>query len=281
MWWLLACTAQKESLPESGAVDTGDPVPESYLVAWGTDPDPITAGEQAEFTLQITDQDGRPIEDLQQSHQRMVHTVFISADLATFRHLHHEDYAALTADDLRTATYRFPLTLPTSGGYAVGFDYAHRNQYLHTDDRLTVAGDAAQLPAPDLTELASVVVDDVRFDLRWDVAPIAGFESAWTVTLSDAQSGEPITDLEQWLGADAHAVMTPATTDRIDHSHAWFPGMESAPPGHDMPHQYTGPDVPFHYTFPTAGSWKVWIQCARASAPGEVLTAPFVFTVSP
>ncbi len=278
---LLACDGNpKESAAPAGDSDTGS-IPESYLVDWRTDPDPLSAGEAGVFTLQVTDQDGRPVEDLQQSHQRMIHSVFVSADLATFQHLHHEDYADITADDLRAATYRFPITLPTSGAYAVGFDYAHRNRYLHTDDSLSVGGAAPQLDSPDLTEVTSVVTGGVRFDLAWVVSPIAGYESAWSVTLSDAQSGEPVTDLQQWLGADAHVVMAPAALGRIDHSHAWFPGMENAPPGHDMPHQYSGPEVPFHYTFPEAGAWKMWIQCTRASDPDNVLTAPFVFTVSP
>ena len=81
---LLACA------PGSREPDTGGPheVTETHL-DWSTDPDPLVAGEEGTFTLQITDQDGRPVEGLQENHERMVHTMFVSADWTSFTHTHH------------------------------------------------------------------------------------------------------------------------------------------------------------------------------------------------
>lgn len=277
--WLLACTGNPA---DSETKDTGteEKIPSSYQVIWSTDPNPLVAGAEGQFTETVTDQDGNPIDDLQQVHQRMVHTIFISKNLADFHHVHQEDFTPVTADDLRSATFHLPVTLQFSGDYGLGFDYAHRNQYLHTESALAVNGSPEQGEA-DLTVSTSASDRDVKVDLTWDTAPMAGFESAWTVTLSDASSGAPITDLVQWLGADAHCVMTDVELASIDHTHAWFPGMENAPPGHDMPHQYPGPTIPFHYTFQTAGFHKMWVQFAREGAPDSAYTVPFVFEVSP
>ena len=270
---LLACTGSKDSTPQDS-----DPIPSSYLVNWSTSPDAV-AGAEVEFTLQVTDQDGNAIEDLQQEHQRMVHTIFISQDLTDFQHLHQEDFTDLTVENLKNATFSFPITLKKAGSYKLGFDYAHRNQYLHTEDWMEVSGEPlAGTPTPDTATTA--LIDDMELSLTWDLAPMAGFETSWVLTVKDTD-GNPVTDITPWLGADAHAIVTDIDLTSIGHTHAWVPGMETAPPGHDMPHTYPGPILPFHYTFLNAGTYKMWIQFARDRDPSKVYTVPFWFTVSP
>jgi hypothetical protein len=277
---LLACTGRTDG--GDTAVDTA-PVEgvTGYDVEFTTDPTPAVAGEQATFTLRVLDQLGRPIEDLQQAHARMVHTLFISKDLVSFQHLHHEDFASLTADDLRTATYHFPVTFPMAGDYRVVFDFAHEDQYLTQDSWLTVAGAPAQSTELALDYSTPRVVDDVTVALTWDVEPYAGYDSEWTVHVTDTATGADITDLVQWLGADAHAAVVSADLAYASHTHAWFPGMDGTPPGHDMPHLYDGPDLPFHFVFPTAGAYKMWVQFARAGAPDTPYVADFAFDVLP
>lgn len=276
MLLLLACSGDPDSPGE-----TGDPVPSAYQVLWSTEPEPLVATQQGQLSLQVTDQDGRPIEDLQQSHQRMIHAIFISSDLEDFQHLHQEDYAEITADNLRNASFSFPITPALSGDYRLAFDYAHRNKYLHTEDQLAVTGSPAALPEPQLVENSIAEDRGLRAQLSWEVEAISGYESSWSVHITEVESGAEVTNLVQWLGADAHAVTTDAGLNAIGHTHAWFPGMENAPPGHDMPHQYTGPDVPFHYSFNVAGLNKIWVQMAREDAPDQPYTFPFIFTVAP
>lgn len=272
---LLACSASDGA---DTAVDTGPFEITDYISTLSTDPDPPQAGSAAQVTVRITDQDGRPIEDLQQSHARMVHTVFVSADLRDFQHLHQEDVTAISADDLRSATFRFPATFPAAGGYAASIDFAHRNVYQSERVAFTVEGAPAQASEPDLTLSETATDGGVTATLRWDAEPYAGVEAVWTVLLAEAD-GTPVTDLVQWLGADAHVAMASADLARIQHSHAWFPGMEDMAPGHEMPNLYTGPDVPFHYVFREPGWYRMWVQVARAPAPEEPLVFSFAFEV--
>ena len=58
---LLAC-ASSPDLDTAAPMETAHAVT-SYNLDWTTDPDPLLAGEAGLFTLQITDQDGHPIED--------------------------------------------------------------------------------------------------------------------------------------------------------------------------------------------------------------------------
>lgn len=275
---LLAC-AGPSTPSESTPLDSGPQVVTSYNLDWSTEPSPLRAGEPGEFSVQITDQEGRPIEDLQLNHERMVHTMFISADWTYFAHLHHEDFADLTVDDLKNATYHFPLTLPVAGPYFMMFGYAHENRWLYNEDRMEVEGSPGQAAAPDTTPDAEVEVGDLRATLSWGAPPIAGFEANWSVEVTTLD-GTPVTDLIPYLGADAHCAVVNTDLSWGSHTHAWFPDMDNMAPGMEMPHLYDGPDLPFIYTFPTAGAYKMWVQVVRASAPDDVVTLPFVFEVA-
>lgn len=271
MWLLIGCGGP--------LADTASTTPVTgYDVTWSISPDPAVAGEPATFTWQVVDQLGRPIEDLQQTHERMVHVAFLSRDLEEFQHVHHEDYAELDVEDLREATFTFPLTLATTGDYRVVFDFAHQNVYQHVEDDFVTAGDVPQLDSPAIDTVTERVVDGLTVALTWDTAPRAGYEAAWSVEVTDA-AGEPVTDVVQYLGADAHAVMVASDLGWLTHTHAWFPGMENTAPGHDMPHLYDGPSIPFKYVFPAAGDYKMWVQFARSDAPDAPYTVPFWFEV--
>lgn len=265
--------------------DTGDTPGEdtevtAFVLDYRTDPDPPVAGEPAELWYSILDQDGEPVENLQQNHQRMVHVVILSEDLSSFEHRHHEDQYDVTADDLRTATFHLTETFPYSGKFLVAFDYAYANQYKQSTVYEEVAGDVPQRDAPVEDLSTTVTIDGYTAVFSWDVPPIAGYESQIWAHVTDDQ-GEEITDMTQWLGADAHWVVAKSDVSLIAHTHAYIEGMDKVPPDHDMPHAYSGPDLPFHYTFANAGLYKSWLQFAREGAPDDPVTIPFMFKVSP
>ena len=277
---LAACTSAEDSAGDSAA-DTAEAPITDYVVTYALDPDPLVAGAASEFTFRIRDQLGRPVPDLQTTHDRIVHVQSVSRDLTSFQHLHEEDYAALTADDLRNSTFHFPLTVPLAGDYYVVYDFADHNQYLTRADWLTATGEPAQAAAPDLTPVDTVTADGVTGTLSWDTTAVPGHEAAFTVHLTDA-AGEVGTDndpLVQYLGADAHLFITTTALDWSYHTHAWYPGMDNVAPGHTMPHTTDGPDLPFHAVLPVAGTYKMWLQFTRASDPAHVYVLPFVFTV--
>lgn len=271
----LACTAGGDG-SDSGAVGPHEVT--GYEALWSTDPDPLVAGETGQMQVQIVDQLGFPIENLQVNHDRMVHTVIVSRDWSSFSHVHHEDYADLTADDLRNSTFRFPLTLPVAGSYFVMFDYAHQDAWLQSTADMDVDGSPAQEQAPDTTPTTVAEVGGLVVTLTWEVPAQIGVESAWSLNIQ-TEDGEDVTDLTQYLGADGHAAIVNQSTTAGTHTHAWFPGVGEMAPSMEMPHQYPGPYLPFHFVFDEPGPHKMWVQFAREST-GEVYTAPFVFDVA-
>lgn len=273
---IVACTS---TVGDSSGLDSTNPDVTGYQVVWNSAPAPMQAGAESQFTLQVQDQEGRAIDDLQQNHQRMVHTLFVSADLASLTHTHQEDFTAITADNLRTSTFSFPLVLPLAGRYFTMFDYAHQNAWLQSTDDIVVEGALAQAATPDLTATTEAIDAGVHASLIWTSAPVATFEADWTIRLTDAD-GNDVDDLVPFLGADAHCILVNAETTWGSHTHAWFPDMARMTPSMTMPHLYPGPDIPFAYTFPAGGTYKIWVQFQRESTSDYVYKMPFVFDVA-
>lgn len=264
------------------STETGDPEAQvsSFQLNWWTDPDPAVAGETSELYMQILDQDGAPVENLQQNHQRMAHILVISQDLSSFEHRHHEDNYEVTADTLREATFHTPETFPYSGRFLVVIDFAYANRYQQLSDFAEVEGEIPQLDAPVEDLSTTVTAEGITAAFTWEIPAIAGLESVLWVHLSDADD-TPITDLAQWLGADAHLVLVKDDLSWAGHTHAYVEGMDSLPPDHAMPQEWTGPDLPFHFSVEYPGTYKGWLQLARADAPDAPYTVPFMFEVSP
>lgn len=275
---LLTLTACADKSP--GAGDSGDGLVTAFQLNWWSEPDPAVAGEAANLSFQILDQDGAPVDNLQQNHQRMAHILIISEDLRSFEHKHHEDYGEITADVLRDATFQVPETFPYSGRSLLAIDFAYADQYQQLTAFAEVAGDVPQLDAPVEDLSTTVSADGVNAAFSWEIPAIAGYESVLWVHLSDAD-GADITDLTQWLGADAHLVMVKDDLSSVSHTHAFVEGMDSLPPDHTMPQAWTGPDLPFHISLGYPGVYKSWLQFTRAGDPDVPVTVPFMFEVSP
>lgn len=269
IWLWLAC---------AGDTDTDVGFPGVYRVVVDTAPAPPVAGAPTELTLRVLGPDDAPVDDLVAVHERMVHTFLIPDDLSSFGHAHHEDFAPLTGDDLRTATFHFPYTFPKAGDWFLSFEFANQGEYRRAGANLVVDGTPAQGPK-DLDTSGVIDVGDVRATLGWDQGPTTAGTSAFHVTLTDVATGEPVTDVVAWLGADAHAALVSEDLSVVTHTHAWVAGMDGLPPGHTMPHTYDGPDLPFRVDLTRPGRWKLWVQVARASAPDAPITLPLGFEV--
>jgi len=275
---LIACTAHPDS-DSSGDECRAQDVPSEYDVRIAIDPEPPVAGETATFQVSVLDGNECPVDDLQQSHTRMIHSIFVSADLEDFQHVHQEDFEDITADDLATATFHFPISFPTAGDRLVIEDFAHLNRFLQTTEHLTVAGTPAQLPEPKIDLATTVAFRDVVVEFVWEIRPVFGAEAHLAAYVRD-DDGNDVSDLVPWLGADAHVVFVSADLTEAGHSHAWSEGMDQMSPGMKMPALYPGPFLPFHYTFSEPGLHKGWIQFAREGDPEDEYTVPFMFEVA-
>ncbi|WP_154674204.1 hypothetical protein [Nakamurella lactea] len=207
---------------------------------------------RADLRFAIDGPDGRPVVDYQRKHEKELHLIAVSRDLAAFRHVH----PTLAAD----GTWSVPLELDRPGGWHVYADFTPQAEsdglVLATD--LTVTGQLTPqgLPAP----AATAEIDGYRVVLAGQ--PAAGEQAELTFTVT--RSGRPVTDLTPYLGADGHLVALRAGDLAYLHTHP----QDHEPTG--------GPQIRFAATFPTAGIYRVFLDFEHA---GQVHTAPFTVVV--
>lgn len=260
----------------------------THTVEFKTEPGQIRANESATLAFTVKDSKGVVAKDLQIVHEKPMHLLIVSKDLAEFYHVHPEPSA--------DGSYRVQHTFPNGGDYKLYADFtpANANQVVERID-LTVSG--AERPKVAL-------VADARFEktvdgLKVTMKPSEKIEAGQELTLDfaafDAATGKRATDLQNYLGELAHFVII--SEDMVDFVHAHpmakgekMDGMkmdgEKAKDHNANGHahgddlQSTGKpsssEVSTHTTFPRAGLYKLWAQFQRG---GKVISIPFIVNV--
>ena len=215
----------------------------------------LPSGDAVRFAFRVTGPDGSPVTDYTEAHEKDLHLIVVRRDLSQFQHVH----PVLTGDGV----WSVDLDLSRAGSYRAYADVVPtdlgRNVVLGTD--LDVAGDYRPVALP--AAATSTTVDG--FDVRMTGHPEAGVETDLTFTVS--RDGEPVTDLQPYLGAYGHLVTLRAGDLAYLHTH---PG-EDAEPG-----VAGGPEVEFMTTFPSPGTYRLFLDF---QVDGEVRTAELTVDV--
>ena len=199
----------------------------------------LPSGDAVRFAFRVTGPDGAAVTDYTEAHEKDLHLIVVRRDLSQFQHVH----PVLSGDGV----WSVDLDLSRAGSYRAYADVVPadlgRNVVLGTD--LDVAGDYRPVALPEAA--TSTTVDG--FDVRMTGHPEAGVETDLTFTVS--RDGEPVADLQPYLGAYGHLVTLRAGDLAYLHTH---PG-EDAEPG-----VAGGPDVSFMTTFPSPGTYRLFLD---------------------
>ncbi|MGY1545374.1 hypothetical protein [Streptomyces sp. MN6] len=199
----------------------------------------VTAGERAELRFAVRDAEGRAVTAYRPEHDKELHLIVVSRDLTTYRHLHPERAA--------DGTWSTQVDLPRAGGYRVFADFTPdragaENLTLGADLAVSGAYSPRELPRP----AAKARVDGYDVELTGALTP--GRESELRLTVS--REGEPVTDLEPYLGAYGHLVALRAGDLAYLHVHP------EGEPGVAEP----GPHVSFSATAPSGGTYRLFLD---------------------
>jgi hypothetical protein len=226
-------------------------------------------GTTTRLTLRPT-KDGQPLRDLVRVHEYLMHLIVVSPDLSFFDHIHPQPQP----DGSFGIDYKFP----GQGAYLLFADItpkSARSQVFRmpvatSSSTTTPSNTTAQVvPSP---ALAKPLAADPRITAELYPSPrtpMVGIHSQLLFRLS--RNGQPVTDLEPYIGAMGHCVILSEDTQTYLHSH---PEQLFAP----KPDARGGPEVAFHTRFPKPGRYKVWGQFKRGD---QVLVADFVLDVKP
>ncbi len=199
----------------------------------------------SEVSFRVTDEDGAAVTSYAERHERELHLIVVAADnMADYQHVH----PTIDAD----GTWSAPLAL-APGRYRLFADTQPTGadaMVLEADLRATGGKPVRQaLPAPaTLDRIGPYAVELVAEDSA--------------VAFSVTRNGEPVTDLEPYLGAFGHLVALRVDDLAYLHAHP-----EDAP---------AGPEVTFGVEFGEPGRHALYFDFKH---DGTVRTAQFTFEV--
>jgi Cu+-exporting ATPase len=201
------------------------------------------------------EKNGKPIEQFDVSHEKLMHLIVVSKDLSFFNHIHPE----YKGNGVFEVTTRFPA----GGDYKLIADIVPTGgSAMSIMDWTRIEGEAA-VPKPIQPETNfTKLVDGKEITLSFDQLS-ANKELNLNFNIKDEKTKTPITNLQPYLGAVGHVVILSEDTEQYLHVH---PIDETS----------SGPIAQFMTTFPKSGVYKIWGQFRHND---QVFTVPFVVKV--
>jgi hypothetical protein len=215
----------------------------------------LDAGDAVEYRFTIDGPAGLPVTEFVDEHDKELHLIVVRRDLSGYQHLH----PTRDADGVWTAT----ADLAVPGTYRVLADFTPTvlGEGLTLGTDLQVPGEQRATPLPSPARTSEV--DGYTVTLTGDLVP--GASSA--LTLSVAQGGRAVTDLEPYLGAYGHLVALRSGDVAYLHVHP------EGEPGDGT--TAAGPTIEFAASVPSAGTYRLYLDFLH---DGEVRTAEFTAT---
>ncbi|WP_405218330.1 heavy-metal-associated domain-containing protein [Agrococcus sp. Ld7] len=219
---------------------------------------PAVPGETSTLSFQILDPAGAPVTAFETAHGKDLHLITVRTDGAGYRHVHPEL-------DPATGTWSLPWTWEAAGSYRVYADFTTPDATTVTLSRMIdVAGTLEPQPPAGVS-----LRDNVDgFDVTITGELAAG--SASDLTVEVTRDGDPVADLEPYLGAFGHLVALRQGDLAYLHVHAH--GDEP------QPGDLAGPGVSFTAEVPTTGLYLLYLGF---QVDGQVHTAQFVLDAIP
>ena len=298
--FLTACNvgANSQRIDNANAVNTavGETSPanaaatdSTYKVDFKTEPGQIQAGTPATLVFTVKDGKNAVVKDLQIVHEKPMHLLIVSKDLAEFYHVHPEPST--------DGSYRVQHTFPNGGDYKLYADFtpANAKQVVERID-VKVAGAERLKVALVADKKLEKSVDGLKVAMKPSAPIKAGQELTFDFQAFDARTGKPATDLQNYLGELAHFVII--SEDLVDFVHAHPMAKGESMDGMKMdgdkkekdhnadghphagdskePNKPSAYEVSAHTAFPRAGLYKLWAQFQRG---GKVISVPFIVNV--
>ncbi|MCI4063944.1 DUF748 domain-containing protein [Micromonospora sp. R77] len=197
------------------------------------------AAPTGEFAFRVTGPDGAPVTRYDVAHDKRMHLIVARRDLSGFRHVHPE----LATD----GTWRVATPLAGPGVWRAFADFTPSGgEPLTLGVDVTVPGALADRPLP--APATSTTVDGYTVTLTGTPEP--GRTSELTLTVS--RDGQPVTDLQPYLGAYGHLVALRQGDLAYLHVHpTGAPGDGRTP---------AGPAVSFLAEVPSAGAYRLYLD---------------------
>ncbi|WP_409254065.1 hypothetical protein V1502_09255 [Bacillus sp. SCS-153A] len=197
------------------------------------------------ITISLKDNDGRPVNELEINHEKLLHLIIVGSDMETYRHLHPQRIS----EGMFEADHDL-----TEGSYKAFVDFKPINKKYHVEPiPFKVGQQNGEHHQPKLTESDDFTINNSGHQVT--LTP-SSFKAGKEVQLNFDLNGEVS---EQYLGALGHVVIVDSNAQEYLHVHP-----------------LEGKEPVFATTFEEPGLYKLW---AEFKFDGEVFVFPYVIRV--
>ncbi len=248
---------------------------DKYSLNLTTLPQNPKAGEEVTLNFSLINTESKQqIRDIDIVHEKVLHLIIVSKNLAYFDHIHPE----MNSDGSLSVNTKFDK----GGDYVLFADLRPKGEKESQvfDIKLKVSGDQIENIA--LTPRTTFETDGYTALMTTEPADLVANKST-EIVVNLKKNGKDVTDLKNYLGALGHMVIIsddasmylhvhPMEADAKEHGHG---NMKDMKMDSDKMTK-SGPNVVFHTNFPKSGIYKVFAQFN----PGDkLITTNFVVNV--
>lgn len=255
--------------PITAAGETKKMHSEKYEMSLATQPEVVKAGEDVtlNFTLRNT-QTKQVVKELDVVHEKILHLIIVSKNLAYFDHIHPE----MNPDGSLSVKTKFM----NGGDYVLYSDVTPKGEKHNEVFPLHLKVEGPPVKDIALSPTSSFEGDGYTAILKTEPAVLQVNKSA-EISVSLLKNGKEVTNLQNYLGAMGHMVVISEDTEQYLHVHP----MEGGDKGHEGHNMKSGGmasnTVSFHTNFTKPGTYKVF---AQFNPGGKILTTNFVVKVN-
>lgn len=219
---------------------------------------PASTNSATSFAFHITGPDGKAVTSFEPDQTKLMHLYLIRTDLSGYQHLHPTmaPDGTWTAEPAAAApgAYRAYTTFTTPDAMGKPIAFVLSVPFI-------VPGPATTVPLPAVA--AATTVDGYTLTLTGQ--PMTGM--AHQLALHVSRNGQPVTDLQPYLGTYAHLSAFHAGDLAFAHLH----------PSGAVNGDHGGPDLNFEAEFSASGTWRIYVQFQTG---GTLHTAAFTVTAT-
>jgi len=250
-------TTEDDKCPKCGmALVHNDQVSngKTYQMQFEPKPMQMVAGQPVTltFTPQEVGNEKAPV-PLAVVHEKKIHLIIVRKDLSAFYH-EHPEYTA-------EANYQVPFTFEKGGDYVLFQDYTPAGGGHQLGRQPVTVQGPKYTPVKFGQDQMQWSQDGYQATLSFDKKLKVGQLLAMKINLT--KGGQPVTDLDNYLGALGHVVVISEDTERYLHVH---PNDQAD----------KGPNIGFNTNFEAPGRYRVFLQFNHA---GKIHTGNFTINV--
>lgn len=232
----------------------------SYEPEITSDTSNVTPNQPIKFSYKIKNDKDEILKNYEVAHEKTMHFIVVRKDLQNFQHL-HPDF------NQQTGEFTVNITFPNDGPYRIFPDFTPAEDnpqklpvtVYHDMDVGDISKYKDQPVVPDTQPKKTVGDYQISYNFPAEIM----MRNEITYSLSIEKNGQPVTDIQKYLGALGHSVILKEGTLDFIHTHAGETG--------------TGPKIEFAATFPEPGVYKIFTQFQHQN---KVITTDYVVMVN-